>query len=49
MPIKRVTGIGGIFFKAEDTDLLNAWYRKHLGITSTIFQWRDAQASGRTG
>lgn len=30
--MKRVTGIGGIFFKARDADALRAWYRKHLGI-----------------
>ena len=28
----RVTGIGGVFFKAEDPDHLREWYRKHLGI-----------------
>lgn len=29
----RVTGIGGVFFKAEDPEKLYAWYEKHLGIT----------------
>lgn len=29
----RVTGIGGIFFRAQDPDALHAWYQKHLGIT----------------
>jgi catechol 2,3-dioxygenase-like lactoylglutathione lyase family enzyme len=28
----RVTGIGGIFFKARDADALRAWYRAHLGL-----------------
>jgi predicted enzyme related to lactoylglutathione lyase len=28
----RVTGIGGIFFKANDPDAMRAWYRDHLGI-----------------
>lgn len=27
-----VLGIGGLFFRARDPDLLNAWYRDHLGI-----------------
>lgn len=27
-----VLGIGGLFFRARDPDLLNAWYREHLGI-----------------
>ena len=29
----RVTGIGGVFFKAHDAPKLAAWYREHLGIT----------------
>src|SRR3954447_14753003 len=28
----RVTGIGGIFFKARNADTLRAWYRTHLGL-----------------
>jgi glyoxylase I family protein len=27
----RVTGIGGIFFKARDPERLRAWYHDHLG------------------
>ena len=30
--MERVTGIGGIFFKANDPDRLKAWYRDHLGV-----------------
>jgi predicted enzyme related to lactoylglutathione lyase len=30
--MQRVTGIGGIFFKARDVDALRAWYRRHLGL-----------------
>ena len=30
--MKRVTGIGGIFFKAKDAPALQAWYKQHLGI-----------------
>jgi glyoxylase I family protein len=29
----KVTGIGGIFFRARDPEALNAWYQTHLGIT----------------
>lgn len=29
----RVTGIGGIFFRARDPVALAAWYAQHLGIT----------------
>jgi catechol 2,3-dioxygenase-like lactoylglutathione lyase family enzyme len=32
--MKRVTGLGGIFFKAKDPKGLYEWYRKHLGIES---------------
>jgi predicted enzyme related to lactoylglutathione lyase len=27
-----VLGVGGIFFRAEDPDVLKAWYREHLGV-----------------
>ncbi len=30
--MKRVVGIGGIFFKADDPEKLAAWYKKHLGF-----------------
>ena len=29
----RVTGVGGIFFRAKDPDALGEWYKTHLGIT----------------
>lgn len=32
-PPGRITGIGGIFFKAKDPDALAAWYRDVLGLT----------------
>jgi predicted enzyme related to lactoylglutathione lyase len=33
--MKRVTAIGGIFFKAKDPKALYEWYRVHLGIESS--------------
>lgn len=27
-----VTGIGGVFFRAADTDALKQWYKTHLGV-----------------
>jgi predicted enzyme related to lactoylglutathione lyase len=44
--MKRVTGIGGIFFKAKDPAALQAWYKRHLGIDvqgwgGTSFTWTD--------
>lgn len=42
--MKRVTGIGGIFFKAKDPVALRSWYQKHLGIDvqdwgGAAFRW----------
>ena len=55
MGMERVTGIGGIFFKAKDPEKLREWYRKHLGIESEnwggfAFQWQDdpQSATGTT-
>ena len=44
--MKRVTGIGGIFFAARDPAALRAWYRQHLGVDvqswgGTAFTWTD--------
>lgn len=45
--MKRVTGIGGVFFKSEDPKNMQDWYNKHLGIEmnewSGMFQWRDIE------
>ncbi len=51
--MKRVTGIGGIFFKAKDAPVMHAWYKKHLGIDvqdwgGTAFRWTD-EAGQPTG
>jgi predicted enzyme related to lactoylglutathione lyase len=45
--MKRVTGIGGIFFKAKDATALQAWYKRHLGVDvqpwgGAAFDWTDA-------
>lgn len=44
--MKRVTGIGGVFFLARDPAGLQAWYREHLGIDvqawgGAAFPWAD--------
>lgn len=31
--MEKVTGIGGMFFRAKDPAALRAWYDKHLGVT----------------
>ena len=33
--MERVTGIGGLFFRARDPGELGRWYRRHLGIALT--------------
>lgn len=41
--MKRVTGIGGIFFKSKDPKALAEWYRVHLGVN--IEEWGGAMFS----
>jgi predicted enzyme related to lactoylglutathione lyase len=52
--MKRVTGIGGIFFKAKDAASLRDWYRRHLGIAiedwgGTAFSWSGPDNPAGTG
>ncbi|NIJ54490.1 VOC family protein [Dyadobacter arcticus] len=35
--MKRVTGIGGIFFKCKDTEQINEWYKTHLGLETSPY------------
>jgi len=46
---KRVTGIGGIFFKSENPAELKEWYKKHLGLNTDqygcTFWWKDKQGN----
>ena len=40
--MEKVTGIGGFFFRARDTQALAAWYRDHLGLDAGHDQiWRQ--------
>ncbi len=45
--MRRVTGVGGVFFKAKDPEALYQWYEKHLGIQrephggGATFRWKD--------
>ena len=42
--MKRVIGLGGIFFKCNDRETVKNWYEKHLGIPiepwGAVFPWR---------
>ena len=46
--MKKVTGIGGIFFKCKDPNKAKEWYKTHLGIDAgqygASFEWyQDAE------
>lgn len=52
--MKRVTGIGGIFFKSPNAEQLRDWYRAHLGIEAEgdsgyMFEWRDREQPEKIG
>ena len=52
--MRRVTGIGGIFFTAKDPIALRAWYKKHLGIDvqewgGAAFTWADNTGTPTNG
>ena len=51
--MKRVTGIGGIFFKCKDPKAINEWYKTHLGFDTspygTSFEWRQIDDSTKKG
>ena len=42
---KRVTGLGGFFFKSKDPDNVKKWYNEHLGLNTDqygcTFHWKD--------
>ena len=46
---KRVTGIGGVFFKSQNPKELVAWYGKHLGLNTdqygSTFWWKDKEGN----
>lgn len=51
---RRVTGIGGVFFKSADPAGTREWYRDHLGIESEdfggfAFQWSEKDRPSETG
>jgi len=50
---KRVTGVGGIFFAANDPAAMRQWYATHLGFRTdewgTNFEWRQADAGTKKG
>lgn len=51
--MKRVTGIGGIFFKCKDPGKMREWYKTHLGINTNqygaVFEWWQGADSTKKG
>ena len=51
--MKRVTGIGGIFFKCKDPEKMNQWYKTHLGLDTspygTKIEWQQEADAKQTG
>jgi predicted enzyme related to lactoylglutathione lyase len=51
--MKRVTGIGGIFFKCKDLGKMREWYKTHLGMNAdqygTSFEWRQGSDPTKYG
>jgi predicted enzyme related to lactoylglutathione lyase len=51
--MKKVTGIGGIFFKCKDPKAINEWYKTHLGFDTspygTSFEWRESEDPTKKG
>jgi predicted enzyme related to lactoylglutathione lyase len=47
--MKKVTGIGGIFFKCKDPGKVLDWYQKHLGLNTSpygaTFEWYEGENS----
>lgn len=50
---RRVTSLGGIFFKCQNPELIREWYSKHLGISvdtyGTSFEWRKSDSPEEKG
>ena len=51
--IKKVTGIGGIFFKCRDQKKIREWYETNLGLNTNeygaVFEWRQGADTTKKG
>lgn len=51
--MKKVTGIGGVFFKCKDPNKVNEWYKTHLGLNITpygvSFEWYEDAEGKKKG
>ena len=50
---KKVTGIGGIFFKCKDPDQMKDWYNQNLGLVTdkygSLFEFRSTDHPDKKG
>lgn len=51
--LKRVTGLGGIFFKCKDPKKVREWYETHLGLKTnqygSVFEWYQGADATKKG
>jgi predicted enzyme related to lactoylglutathione lyase len=51
--LKKVTGIGGIFFKCQDPKKIREWYATNLGLNvnqyGAVFEWRQGADTTKKG
>ena len=51
--IRKVTGIGGIFFKCKDPKKMREWYKTNLGLNTNdygaVFEWRQGVDTTKKG
>ena len=51
--IRKVTGIGGIFFKCKDPQKMREWYKTNLGLNTNeygaVFEWRQGADTTKKG
>jgi predicted enzyme related to lactoylglutathione lyase len=52
-PVRKVTGIGGIFFKCKDPKKMREWYAANLGLNTNdygaVFEWRQGADTTKKG
>jgi len=53
LPLIKVTGIGGIFFKCKDPKKMREWYKVNLGLNTNqygaVFEWRQGVDTTQKG
>jgi predicted enzyme related to lactoylglutathione lyase len=51
--MKRVTSLGGVFFRCKDPETQKEWYARHLGLEmdkyGTSFEWRHPDNKEQKG